>query len=105
MNDDYLKQQLGSWKVNPPAENLADRLWRNAVALPQQRPWHWHLERAIERSLTEWHYGLSYKLTGIACFALIGFFSASQEQPLTIATNTVALTDIAMARGDWLEQL
>ena len=59
------------WPVEPLSEAAKARLIKRATAAPQIPPWPQTIGVAIERALSEWRYGLAYKLAGAtACVAL-----------------------------------
>lgn len=65
------------WPIQPLSEAAKARLIKRATAGPQLKPWPQMIGLAVERALSEWRYGLAYKLAGAAaCVALglgIGF--------------------------------
>jgi hypothetical protein len=65
------------WPIEPLSEATRKRLIAQATRAPQLTPWPRAIADAIERALSEWRYGLAYKLAGaMACVALglgIGF--------------------------------
>ncbi len=94
MND--LKDQ---WPIEPLSEAAKTRIIARATAQPQLMPWPRMLGQAVERALSEWRYGLTYKLAGAAaCIALglgIGFTLAPNEHDVAgtaFMTSTVPST-------------
>ena len=71
------------WPIAPLSETAKARMIARATAQPQLRPWPQTLGLAVERALSEWRYGLAYKLAGAAaCVALglgLGFSLAPGE--------------------------
>ena len=71
------------WPIEPLSEAAKARMIRQATAAPQLRPWPQAIGQAVERALSEWRYGLAYKLAGAAaCVALglsLGFNLAPNE--------------------------
>jgi len=65
------------WPVEPLSESAKRRLIGEAIRGPQLQPWPQAIAEAVERALSEWRYGLAYKLAGAtACITLglgIGF--------------------------------
>jgi len=59
------------WPVAPLSDAAKARMIAHAVAAPQLRPWPQAATAALERALSEWRYGLAYKLAAAAaCIAL-----------------------------------
>ena len=59
------------WPVSPLTEAAKARLIARAVAAPQLLPWPQAARTIVERALSEWRYGLAYKLAAaVACVAL-----------------------------------
>jgi hypothetical protein len=65
------------WPVEPLSGAAKQRMIARAIATQQLRPWPQTIGDAVARALSEWRYGLAYKLAGaMACVALglgIGF--------------------------------
>ncbi len=84
------------WPIAPLSETAMTRMLKQATAAAQLRPWPQTIGLAIERALSEWRYGLAYKLAGAAaCVALglgIGFNLASNEHDLA---GTAFMTSMA----------
>ncbi len=105
---DELTEKLQQWKVTEVPAGLEERLWREITALPQQRSWVHRFQKMIERSFADWNYGLIYKVTGLACCAMLGFYLGAQQAPQLISAPKQAslqITDLALARGNWMEDL
>ncbi len=85
------------WLVAPLSEAAKTRMIERALAAPQLLPWPLAAAAALERALSEWRYGLAYKLAGAAaCVALglgIGFTLAPNDHDVAgMAFMTAALT-------------
>jgi len=85
--DDRLKTRLRQWQVPGMDPAAADRMLRGAMAHPQTRPWAEALMNQLTRGLSDWRYGLGYKLAaGMACLLLgFGLGSAPSDAPVNVA--------------------
>lgn len=74
------------WPVEPLSEATKARMIKRAAAGPQLKPWPQMIALAVEQALSDWRYGLAYKLAGAcACVALglgIGFNITPNEHDL-----------------------
>ncbi len=87
------------WPIEPLPEATRKRLISEATRAPQLTPWPQAIVEAFERALSEWRYGLTYKLAGaMACVALglsIGFSIEPRDHDvagLAFMTSTTAST-------------
>lgn len=107
----YDEFRLKQWQIEPPTDDLEERIYRNAVSLPQHVPLAIRMERAIQAFFTEWCYALAYKAVAFACFAALGFYVGTQQPAASLTPTNIAkaspagLTDMAMARNNWMDPL
>lgn len=85
-DDEALRAKLRGWTIAPLDNAVRDRLLAMALQTPQARPFWRGLGAEIEHALSDWRYGLGYKLAaGAACLVLgmgIGWNSA---EPMNVA--------------------
>lgn len=80
--DPGLKATLKAWQVATLDGETADRLIGAAMARPQTRSWLHRLAHEIELSLTQWSYGIGYKLAAAAgCLMLGAGLGGDLDQP------------------------
>ncbi|HVO47886.1 MAG TPA: hypothetical protein VMT29_16300 [Steroidobacteraceae bacterium] len=91
--EDGLKAKLAAWRAVPPPVDLAARIAQRATALPQRKPWGTRILAAAERALTEWRYGLVYKLATLALCAAFGFAAG------TYRAESVDIVALAFGAG------
>jgi hypothetical protein len=60
------------WPIPPLSEAAKARMIARAVAAPQLRPWPQTVITVLERALSEWRYGLAYKLAAAAACVALG---------------------------------
>jgi hypothetical protein len=86
-DDDRLKASLRQWQVPGMDPDTAGRLMAAAMAQPQRRPWPTVLKDELTRGLSNWRYGLGYKLAaGAACLLLgFGLGDAPAQTPVNVA--------------------
>ena len=85
--DDRLKTRLRQWQVPGMDAATADRLLSGVTAQSQARPWTETLTNELTRGLSDWRYGLGYKLAaGVACLLLgFGLGGAPSDTPVNVA--------------------
>ena len=85
--DDRLKASLRQWQVPGMDPAAAARILSTATSQPQARPWSERLMDELTRGLSNWRYGLGYKLAaGMACVLLgFGLGDASVQPPVSVA--------------------
>ncbi|MBP2160867.1 MULTISPECIES: hypothetical protein [Asticcacaulis] len=85
--DNELKTRLRQWQVPGMAPAAADRMLSGALTLPQVRPWPERLMDELTRGLSDWRYGLGYKLAaGMACLLLgFGMGGVPTDAPVNVA--------------------
>ncbi|OQX19317.1 MAG: hypothetical protein BWK76_04810 [Desulfobulbaceae bacterium A2] len=92
LDEHNLKQRLRAWRVEEPAENLAERIVTQATALPQRLPWGLRVQQALTVAFTDWRWGWSYKLACLLLCALIGFGSGLHQQaPTSVDVSTLII--------------
>jgi len=91
------------WPVAPLSAAAKARMIARATAAPQVLPWPQTAAVAVERALSDWRYGLAYKLAGAAaCIALglgIGLNLAPPEHDVAglAFMNSAAASSMEMA--------
>lgn len=94
--DDDLKAHLRQWQVVPLAGDVSDRLIAAALSHPQIVPWPQRLGRELEQTLTDWKYGMGYKLAAAAACLVLGLgLGIGLEQP-TVSIAGIALMSEGM---------
>lgn len=91
MKDD-LKIRLKRWQIEEPSADLANRIATHALQHKQIIPFSIRLSRALEAALTDWTYGLAYKMASIALIACIGVtIGLASPQPESLSIDIVPL--------------
>ncbi len=76
---DPLKTQ---WPVPPLSAAAQARMVARAVAQPQLLPWPQAMLWPLEQALSDWRYGLAYKLAAAAACLALGFgLGLNAERP------------------------
>lgn len=91
------------WKVAPLSDAARARLIARAAGEPQLLPWPQAAAAGLERALSEWRYGLAYKLAAAcACVALglgIGLHVERHDHDVTglafLNANTVSAGELS----------
>ncbi|MBP8185426.1 MAG: hypothetical protein KAX95_06035 [Pseudomonas sp.] len=84
--DDALRAQLRRSPNLSPRADLAAQIIRHATRQPQQHPWYWHVQRALD----ELSYGWPLKLASIALCGVLGVLAG--QWPSTDADSELILT-------------
>jgi hypothetical protein len=71
--DHRLKANLRQWQVPVIAADAAERILSTVTAQPQARSWQQKMRDELTRGLSNWRYGLGYKLAAGAACLLLGF--------------------------------
>ena len=69
------------WPVEPLSEAAKTRLIAQAIARPQVLPWPQTIVTAIERALSDWRYGLAYKMACAAACVVTGLGIGLSVEP------------------------
>lgn len=76
---DQLKDK---WPIVPLSAAVRARVVARAVAEPQLQPWPQTVLWATEQALSDWRYGLTYKLAAAAACVALGFgLGITAERP------------------------
>lgn len=98
MNEQELKHTLKRWSIEPPADELAERVVRHATARQQVVP----LAQYLAAIFSDWRTGLVYKTAGLALCAVIGFGNGYlQQETSTVDLSALAFSDAGFS-GDLL---
>lgn len=90
--DDEFAKFLKAWTVPGPRAGLTDRIMAGVAARPSTAT---IVRLEVQRTLTEWRYGLAYKAAALAACLLIGVgvsVSIHQAQPPQPDLDEVAMT-------------
>jgi hypothetical protein len=90
--DDELAKLLKTWSVPGPRAGLSDRIVAGVMARPSMAT---VVRLEVRRSLTEWRYGLGYKVAALAACLLIGVgvsMGLHTEKPQQPDLDEVAFT-------------
>ena len=70
------------WPIAPLSAAAQTRMIAYAVAQPQLLPWPQSLLWPLEQALSDWRYGLGYKLAAAAACLVLGFgLGVNAERP------------------------
>ena len=100
MNDEdkKLRELLRAGRFDDVSSGLAEKIIRSATALPQEQPLLLKWRCFLERALSDWQYGLSYKMASFALCAMLGLgIGVYQQSEKYIADEYAALDIIAVA--------
>jgi hypothetical protein len=75
------------WPVEPLPEATLKRMVARAVAHPQLLPWPQVVAQTVERALSDWRYGLGYKMMAAAACLLLGLGIGLSERTSTDVTG------------------
>ena len=75
--DERLKSMLNLWQVSPPSNTAQERMIDLAMTQQQRRPWTYQIEQA----LTDWRYGLTYKIAAAAACLVLGLGAGLISSP------------------------
>ena len=89
-----LRRKLQRWTVSPPDDAARDRMIAMALQKPQKTPWQQAMAREIERSLTDWRYGLAYKAAAAAACLLLGLGAGLAAAPPVSVANVALITNL-----------
>ncbi len=105
MRDDHdeLEHLLKQWRIEGAPVGLARRIAGEATRRPQRQPWSNRLRRSMERSLTEWRYGLALKAGTLAMCVLAGLAVGHLRSPAPERQPDVVA--IAFAQDVWTDRL
>jgi hypothetical protein len=93
MNDE-LKDKLKCWRLEPLLPDLSAQIVARAVQHKQITPWVTRLSRTVETALSDWSYGLSYKMASVILISATGLtlgIAAPQADSETIDIVSLAL--------------
>ncbi len=103
MNNDEKEflQKLKQWQVDVPPANLADKIVHHATMQAQYQPFAIKVAQAFEVAFTQWNYGLSYKLAGLAICAVVGFSSSNIITNVEPDDIFLQATSMAFGYEEW----
>lgn len=90
--DEDLKKILQKWQVEPTDSYAVSQIVLQATKLQQKEPVFTKIQNALVNALSDWQFGLTYKLASFAVCAVIGFGIGVKQIP---EDNNVPSADIA----------
>jgi hypothetical protein len=69
------------WPIEPLSEAAKTRLIRRAMASTQLLPWPQAVLAAVERGLSEWRYGMPYKVAAAITCVVLGLGIGLSVEP------------------------
>jgi len=85
------------WPVAPLSDAAIARMIKRATAAPQLLPWPRAVAAAAERALSDWRYGLAYKLAAAAACIALGLFMGLNLAPADHDVANLAFMNSATA--------
>lgn len=94
MDETDLRRKLRRWTVAAPDDATRDRVIALAMRRPQVTQWRRRLAREIEHGLTDWRYGLAYKVVAAAACLMIGIGASLAIAPPVSVANVAFITNL-----------
>ncbi len=102
--DEQLKQQLQKWRIEPTDSYAVAQITACAVRLPQRQPFVTIVQNTVIAALSDWKFGMTYKLAGFAICAIIGF-GVGLQQNYQPNEATFDITTIAFGQAENIGEL
>ena len=96
MNDEdrEMRDLLGIGRFDEVPHGLAERIICSAAALPQERSLRMKWSHFLEEALSDWQYGLSYKMASFTMCAILGLGIGMYQQSEKYIAEEYASLDI-----------